>query len=453
MAGTPFAYASSRRTWARSALAALLLLAFLPAAPAEAGIAIDITKGNAEPISVALPYPASGSSGEVLIGQDIMEVAERDLVDSGFFTSPDRRAFLQTFHSDRDVPQFDSWKMLDVAVVVVSSIAVHSPDSMTVSYRVWDAFTQKQLTGKQFTTHPDNRRRIGHIVADTIYEALTGEAGYFDSRIAYVAESFNGRQKFKRLAVMDQDGANHAYLTADGNLVLTPRFSRDGKELLYMSYAGGGLPALYLTNLAAGGKGRRIGSPDGMSYSPNFSPDGREVVMAVSRSGNSDLYAMGVRDGTLRRVASHLAIDTSPSYSPDGSQIAFSSDRSGSPQIYVMDKGGANVARISYGEGQYNTPVWSPTGDYIAFTKQDDSFHIGVMKTDGSGERILTTSYLDEGPAWSPNGRLVVFARQSPPGRSAPGAWNLYVIDIAGNHLRRLPTPGQGSDPTWAYVK
>jgi len=453
MAGIPFASRLRRPTraiklWRLCAFAALVAFA---GRESQAAIAIDVTQGNAEPAVVALPYPAAPNAGAQQAGNEIIEIAERDLTGSGFFRSADRAAFLQRFNSDADIPRFQNWQMLDAAIVVVSSAQLNG-SSITFNYRLWDAYTERQILGKQFTTHVDNSRRIGHILADAVYEALTGEKGYFDSRIAYVSESFDGKRKHKRIAIMDQDGANNAFITNGGDLTLTPRFSPDGRKLLYVGYAGGVTPSLYLVNIEQGGSGTRLGSTGGMAFSPNFAPNGNEAALAVSQNGNSDIFLTDLR-GSMRRITNHSAIDTSPSFSPDGSRIAFSSDRAGSPQIYVMGRNGGGESRVSFGDGDYNTPVWSPKGDYIAFTKRDKSrFHIGVMRPDGSTERLLTSSYMDEAPAWSPNGRLIVFSRQSPGGRGRPGASDLYVIDVAGNHLRRVPTPGQASDPTWAYM-
>ncbi|MET0155752.1 MAG: Tol-Pal system beta propeller repeat protein TolB [Rickettsiales bacterium] len=450
MAGIALSSLSPRM--ARSRYVALLFAALCFAREgARADISIDVTKGNAEPVVVALPYPAAPNPGAQQVGDDIIEVAEGDLNGSGFFRSADRTAFLQKFNSDADIPRFPNWQMLGAAVVVASSAQING-SSVTFNYRLWDVYSQRQILGKQFTTDAANARRIGHILADAVYEALTGEKGYFDSRIAYVAESFDGRRKHKRIAIMDQDGANNAYVTNGAELVLTPRFSPDGRKLLYVGYAGGVNPSLYLVNIERGGVGARIGGSGGMAFSPNFAPGGNEAALAVSQNGNSDIFISNLQ-GDMRRITNHTAIDTSPSFSPDGSRIVFSSDRAGSPQIYVMNRGGGGEARLSYGDGDYNTPVWSPKGDYVAFTKRDKGqFYIGVMRPDGSQERLLTSSYLDEGPAWSPNGRLLVFARQSPGGRGRPGASDLYVVDLAGNHLRRVSTPGEASDPTWAYM-
>ena len=183
-----------------------------------------------------------------------------------------------------------------------------------------------------------------------------------------------------------------------------------------------------------------------MTFSPRFSPDGNSIVLSMARDGNTDIYLVDLRTRATRRLTSDPGIDTSPSFSPDGTQIAFESDRGGSQQVYVMAADGSNQRRISFGDGRYATPVWSPRGDLIAFTKMlRGTFGIGVMRTDGSGERRLTESFLDESPTWAPNGRVIMFARSG-----AGGPSSIWSVDLTGQNLRRVPTPGEASDPAWS---
>jgi TolB protein len=322
----------------------------------------------------------------------------------------------------------------------------HSDGRLLVEFRLWDVVAEEQMAGLQFFTTPENWRRIGHLVADAIYERLTGETGYFDTRIVYVSESGPKNNRVKKLAIMDQDGFAQSELTRGSALALTPRFSPTAQEITYLSYYRN-KPRVYLLNIETGQQ-EVVGDFPGMTFAPRFSPDGQKIIMSLERNGNSNIYTMDLRTRETRRLTSSLAIDTAPCYAPDGSQIVFESDRMGSQQLYVMEADGTNVRRISYGEGRYATPVWSPRGDLIAFTKTlNGRFLIGVMKTDGSGERILTEGFHNEGPAWSPNGRVITFFRE---GRGADQGPTLWTVDVTGYNERPISTPGWASDPAWS---
>jgi TolB protein len=315
---------------------------------------------------------------------------------------------------------------------------------LKVSFRLWDVFAEQQLLGLEFTANPENWRRIAHKVSDAVYERLTGEKGYFDTRVVFVAETGGRAAKTKRLAIMDQDGANPSYLTDGSFTVMTPRFSSTSQEITYMALRPEG-SAIYLFNLETGRR-ESLGQFPGMVFAPRFSADGQKVAFSVERGGNSDVYVMDLRTHSSARLTADPAIDTSPSFSPDGSKVVFNSDRSGSPQLYVMGADGSNPHRISFGDGRYTTPVWSPTGEFIAFTKQTGGqFHIGVMKPDGSAERVLVNTFHAEGPTWAPNGRVLMFSRET-----SGGASKLWSVDVTGRILQPVPYPGAASDPAWS---
>ena len=323
---------------------------------------------------------------------------------------------------------------------------VEADGRLLIQFRLWDVFAQEQIAGFMYRTDPESWRRVAHKVADAVYSALTGESGYFDSRIVFVDETGPKGDRRKRLAIMDQDGANLRYLTSGADLVLTPRFSPTDQEIIYISYAQG-QPQVYLFDIETGQR-EALGNFPGMSFAPRFSPDGRQVVMSLSQSGATDIFAMDLATRRMRRLTNSPAIDTSPSFSPDGRQIVFESDRGGSQQLYVMDAGGGSAKRISFGDGRYGTPVWSPRGDIIAFTKMmGGRFQIGVMRVDGSNESILAESFLDEGPTWAPNGRVLMFFRETP---GVTGGPRLYSVDLTGRNLRPAPTPSFASDPAWS---
>ncbi|WP_061929348.1 Tol-Pal system beta propeller repeat protein TolB [Aureimonas sp. AU22] len=409
------------------------------ASTANAQVEIDITRGNVAPLPIALPSFQSRDA----LGAKLIEVVSADLKRSGLFAPINPAAFIQKDVTPDATPRFQDWTVINAQALVTGRVTPEADGRLRVEFRLWDTYAGQQLDGQQFYASPDNWRRIAHIISDAIYERLTGEKGYFDTRIVFVDESGAKTDRKKRLAIMDQDGANVRYLSQGGDLVLTPRFSPNRQEITYMSF-GQGEPRVYLLQLETGQR-EVVGNFPGMTFSPRFSPDGQKVVMSLQQDGNSNIYAMDLRSRATTRLTSTSAIDTSPSYSPDGSKVVFESDRGGRSQIYVMGADGSGQTRISFGQGTYNTPVWSPRGDLIAFTKQSGGqFQIGVMKPDGSGERILTSSFHAEGPTWAPNGRVIMFFRDQ------GGGPQLYSIDLTGRNEQKIATPNYGSDPAWS---
>lgn len=425
-----------------SSLLALLAALVLHSTAAQAQLKIDITRGNTEPMPIAITdLTGNDASGA---GATITSVIASDLERSGLFRPISEQAFIERVANGDAIPRFADWRQINAQALVTGTVSQGSGDKVRVSFRLWDSLAQQQIAGKEYNTTARNARRVGHLIADEIYKRLTGELGYFDSRIVYVAESGPATRRVKRLAIMDQDGENHKYLTDGANLVLTPRFSPNTQQILYMSYAHN-QPRVYLRDLQTG-REEMMGRFQGMSFAPRFNHDGSRMLMSIANAGTTNIYEMDLRSRQMRRLTNTAnVIDTSPSYSPDGRSITFNSDRGGSQQLYVMDANGGNIQRISSGSGEYNTPVWSPRGDLIAFTKHyGGQFYIGVMHPDGSGERLLTQSWLDEGPSWAPNGRVIVFTRDT--GNRS----RLYSVDITGFNLRELPTPLDASDPAWS---
>ncbi|MFD0986510.1 Tol-Pal system beta propeller repeat protein TolB [Methyloligella solikamskensis] len=426
------------------ALAALIAL-FGMVQPAQAQLELDITQGNIQAVPIAIaPFQTDGSV-DPRAAEEITQVISNDLASSGLLKPIDQGAFIQTNVSTNQPPRFQDWQVINAQALVVGRIGA-SDGRLMAEFRLWDVYSGRQLAGEQFFTRPKDARRIGHIIADTIYERITGEKGYFDTRIVFIDESGPKDKRIKRLAIMDQDGHNVRLLSSGANLVVTPRFSPSTQEITYMSYEGGE-PKVYLLNIETGQK-EIVGAFPGMSFAPRFAPDGQRIVMSRQEEGASNIFEMDLRSRQMRRLTSTPAIDTSPSYSPDGRQIVFTTDRDGRQQLYVMNSDGSNQHRISAGNGSYSTPVWSPRGDLIAFTKQTGGkFLIGVMKPDGTGERILTEGFHNEGPTWAPNGRVLMFFRESP---GAQGGPKLYTVDLTGYNERQVPTPSFASDPAWS---
>src|ERR1700761_108820 len=410
------------------------------AAPASAQLRVDVTQGNIQPMPIAIPDFIGDPSGARIAG-----VVRADLDRSGLFKNIDPKAFVDQIKDINVPPNFGSWKAINAQGLVTGAVTMQPDGRLRVDFRLWDVSAGTQMVGLQYYTTPDNWRRIAHLVSDAIYQRVTGEKGYFDTRIVFISESGPATNRIKRLAVMDEDGANPKFLTNGRYLVLTPRFNPTAQMIAYMSYIGG-KPKVYLFDMESG-KQEMLGNFPNMTFSPRFSPDGNKVVMTLEQGGNSDIYTMDLRTRAVSRLTSDPAIDTSASYSPDCSQIVFESDRGGSQQVYVMGADGSNPHRISFGSGKNGTPVWSPRGDLIAFTKQSGgSFRIGVMHPDGSGERMITDGWEDEGPTWAPNGRVLMFGRTERGGRGS----SVWSVDVTGRNERRVTTPGSASDPAWS---
>ncbi len=430
-------------------LGALAMTGPLTVAQAQTGpLRIEITEGVIEPLPLAVPLFLADSPGASQVAEQITGVVVSDLTGTGLFREIPRSAHISSISSFDSPVRYADWKAINAQALVVGSVSMTGPDRVTVQFRLFDVFSDAPLgEGLQFSGPVSSWRRMAHKVSDAVYSRITGEGGYFDSRVVFVSESGPKNARAKRLAVMDYDGANVQYLTDSRAIVLAPRFSPNGDQIIYTSYESG-FPRIQVLDVASVTRRALEDQTGVMTFAPRFGPDGRTVIFSLEQGGNTDLYRMDVAGGGAVRLTSSPAIDTAPSFSPDGRQIVFESDRSGTQQIYVMPSGGGEPQRISFGRGRYGTPVWSPRGDYVAFTKQNQGrFHIGVMRTDGSEERLLTASFLDEGPTWAPNGRVLMFTRETSGAQGAPA---LFSVDISGRNLKRVPTPDAASDPAWS---
>ena len=421
-------------------------------------IQVDITRGNLDPLPIAvspLHVDANSQSLKDLkvkeLGEKISEIIENNFRGTGLFNPLKKDAFVQKADIAHLKPRFEDWRLIKAQALVTGKILVKD-DKLKIEFRLWDLTASKEMIALAFTTTPSNWRRVAHIISDKIYERLTGEEGYFDTRIIYVSETGPKNKRIKKLGIMDQDGANTKYLTLGNELVLTPRFNPANQLVTYLSYFRN-LPRVYLLDIETGIQ-EVVGNFPGMTFAPRFSPDGKKIIMSFAKDGNSDIYTMDIETRVVERITEHSSIDTSPSYSPDGKYICFNSDRSGLQQIYVMKSDGTDVKRITFGNGLYGTPVWSPRGDLIAFTKvRKGRFYIGVMRADGTGERLLTENFYQEAPSWSPNGRVLVFYRETKSGASGEGfSAKLWSIDITGYNERKLPTETDASDPSWSSL-
>ena len=427
----------------------LALVMCLVVTPAKAELQIDVNGAMRDPLPLAFPEMIHEGFWVGQYAGKIRSVVIADLERSGLFRIIPENSYIQELTSVDEQPNFVDWKAINAHALVQSAVKEVNPNTLRVEFRLWDVYAENQLKGQSFTTTKDNWRRVAHVIADAIYERLTGEKGYFDTRIVYVSETGPATKRVKRLAIMDQDGENHKFLTSGAAMALTPRFSPNLQKVTYMSYAGS-MPKVYILDIETG-RQELLGSFPGMTFAPRFSPDSSKVLLSYANNGRTNIYEMDLKRRTSKQLTSGSAIDTSPSYSPDGSQIVFNSDRGGNQQLYVMNADGSDVHRISFGTGRYATPVWSPRGDYIAFTKMaNGQFYIGVMYPDGSGERLLASGYLVEGPTWSPNGRVLMYFRQDKGNSRSNAPVKLYSIALTGYNERMIVTPAEASDPAWS---
>lgn len=411
---------------------------------------IDVTRARTDPIPIAIPDLAGNTPEAQRFGRDIARVIQNNLRNSGLFRPVDRQAYIQTPEAAAERPRFQDWRVIGASALTTGRVDAQG-DRLRVEFRLWDVLPEQQLQGTAFTVSTSQWRRLAHVISDVIYERLLGEKGYFETQIVYVAESGPRDRRTRRLAIMDQDGENHRFLTDGSFQVLTPRFHPNARQIAFMSYFRNE-PRVYLFNLDTGQQ-QVLGSFPGMTFSPRFSPDGRSVILSAARGGDASIYVVDLATRRERQLTSGGSLDVSPCYSPDGTQIVFNSDRGGDQQLYVMSADGGGVRRISFGNGRYATPVWSPRGDLIAFTRMSGGgFAIGVMRPDGSGERILSEGWAMEGPTFAPNGRVLAFYRETQARDSRGGGYSsrLAQIDIAGFNERQIVTPTDASDPSWS---
>jgi TolB protein len=430
-----------------------------PAAPAPAGdqsggLVVDVTGGISAPMPIAIPVMPTAAvvstpagSTDVL-GRQLADIVTNDLRNSGLFTPLSPGQLRPVSFPEVTAPGFDYWGSTGAQALVQGFIRANGDGNLTVGCYLYDVSSKAELTRTGFVVPPSDWRRAGHKCADMVYTRLTGEGAYFDSRVVYVSETGPKGHRIKRLAIMDQDGANHRFLTNGQSIVLTPRFAPNQQSIVYMSYLNN-RPAIYVYDIGSG-KQRLVVANANLTFAPRFSPDGRNILFSMAQGGNTDVYRVSAQGGTPQRLTNSPGIDTGGSYSPDGSRIVFESDRSGGQQIYVMNADGSNQQRISFGGGRYATPVWSPRGDLIAFTKLGGGFRIGIMSPSGGGEKLLTNDWQDEGPSWSPNGRVINFYRS---GRGSGGKADLWSVDLTGVNERKIPTPLDGSDPAWGPLR
>ncbi|MEP3226656.1 MAG: Tol-Pal system beta propeller repeat protein TolB [Parasphingorhabdus sp.] len=430
-----------------SAVAGTIALFF--STPAAAQLTGSVTAEGDNQLVIAvpgLPTPqstntAAGSTAE--LGNKISDVIVSDLRSSGLFQPVGRSQVRTISFNEVTAPQFPYWTTTNASALIQGFVRSNNDGKLTVGCYLYDVALESELTRQGFVVNPRDWRRAAHKCADSIYSRLTGESPFFDSRIAYIAETGPKDNRRKRLAIMDSDGANHRFITNGQATALTPRFSPDYKQIVYLSFLDGN-PRIYVYEIGTG-RQRLITQSTNPTFAPRWSPDGKTILYSMAIAGNTDIYKVSAQGGEPTRLTFSPGIDIGGSFSPDGSRIVFESDRSGSQQLYVMSANGGNERRISFGGGRFATPEWSPRGDLIAFTKIAGNFRVGVMTPSGSGQRLLTNSWQDEAPTWAPNGRIIQFFRTT----RGSGKTGIWQVDLTGKNERQLPTPVNGSDPAW----
>jgi TolB protein len=439
------------KTLMMTLMAAVISVAATTSASAQTGpLRITIDSGQIEPLPFAAPTFQAENEAAIQVARDIARLVSEDLTGTGLFRQIPSTSFISGVSSFSAPVQYADWRAINAQALVTGAVTVNG-NQLVVKFRLYDIFSGAELgAGQQLAGTVDGWRRMGHKVADQVYSRITGETGYFDSRVVFVSETGPKDDRRKRLGIMDYDGANIQFLTDSSAIVLAPRFSPNGDRVLYTSYESG-FPRINVLDVASVGRQQLQTAQGEMAFSPRFSRDGRQVVYSLANGGNTDIYRSDLTTGQSARLTSAPSIETAPSFSPDGNRLVFESDRSGAQQLYIMRADGGEPQRISFGDGRYGSPVWSPRGDLVAFTKQSQGrFHIGVMRTDGSEERLLTSSFLDESPTWSPNGRVIMFTRET---QGADGVPGLYSVDITGRNLKRVNINGAASDPSWGPLQ
>jgi TolB protein len=428
---------------------AMALLYFSSIFCGHASVVIDVNKGVMNPVNIALHLYNPTNEGK----DDFFAVINNDLQSTFLFRLIPRDAFMQTLHGINQRPTFHLWKAINAQYLVNAELKTDG-DQFQATFVLYDVLSEMSVGTFSASGSVKEWRKLAHMMSNSIYERITGEVGYFDTKILYVVIQQQSRgRKIHRLAMMDQDGYGHKFLTDGNTIVLTPRFAPNGREFSFFSYRerivnGRRVPisaSVYRYNLSSK-KTELIADFDGMTYAPRYSPDGNLLIFSLSRRGSSSIYTFNILTRRLTRITKGKCIDTSPCYSPDGRYIVFNSDRGGTQQLYVMDADGSNIRRLSFGRERYATPVWSPRGDWIAFTRFGGSgFYIGIIHPDGRGERMIASGHLVEGPTWSPNGRVIMFSHKDYSGRE-----KIFSVDVTGYNKREIQTPYNAIDPEWS---
>ena len=418
--------------------------------PARAELKVDIIAGATEPISIAVQKLETVGNVSATDAQMIRDVVDADLKSTGLFRIVSRDA-LPEFVEMGKMPDFKLWSAVKAQVLVQAKLSAESGGRYNLEFYVWDVNGREQIEAQSLVSSKKSVRRLAHIMADAIYERLTGEVGYFDTQIVFIAETGPVKERVKRMAIMDQDGYGLRYLSDEDTFVMSPHFSPNMQTIVFLSFRDDD-PMVWTLDLETGEQ-RRLGQFGGMNFAPRFSPDGTKIALSLVKNGITHIYEYDIATKKLRQLTFGYSLNTSPSYSPDGKKMAFNSDRSGNQQIYILDLESGEVERITYGAGRYATPAWSPDGQFIAFTKMaDDTFYIGIMDPRGRNEKILAGGWYMEAPSWAPGSRRVVYYETEKSLDGMERMSHIRSVDITGQNVYdiELPDGVYGVEPTWS---
>ena len=418
--------------------------------PAHAELKVDIIAGAAQPVSIAVQKIEVVGNASDKDAKMIRDVVDADLKSTGLFRIVSRDA-LPEFVEMGKMPDFSLWSAVHAQVLVQAKLSAESGGRYNLEFYVWDVNAKEQIEAQSLVASKKSARRLAHIMADAIYERLTGEVGYFDTQIVFIAESGPVQDRVKRMAIMDQDGHGMRYLSDEDTFVMSPHFSPNMQTIVFLSFRDDD-PMVWTLDLETGEQ-RRLGQFGGMNFAPRFSPDGTKIALSLVKNGITHVYEYDIESKQLRQLTFGHSLNTSPSYSPDGKKMAFNSDRSGNQQIYILDLESGDVERITYGAGRYATPAWSPDGQFIAFTKMaDDTFYIGIMDPRGRNEKILAGGWYMEAPSWAPGSRRVVYYETEKSIDGMDRFSHIRSVDITGQNIYEIDLPDgvNGVEPTWS---
>ena len=411
---------------------------------------VDIVAGGTDPIAIAIQKFEIIGKVPANDAKMLREVVENDLKRSGLFRIINHDAFPE-YVKMNDMPNFTNWAAIKAQNLVQASIKPDGKDNYKLEFYLWDVNGKEQIEAQSLISSKKSVRRLAHIMADAIYERLTGEMGYFDTQIVFIAESGPITDRVKRMAIMDQDGYGMRYLSDKKTFVMSPHFSPNMSTIVFLSYRNDD-PMVWVLDLDTGDQ-TKLGNFGGMNFAPRFSPDGTKVALSLVKNGITNIYEYDIYAKSLRQLTFGKNIDTSPSYSPDGKYMAFNSDMSGSQQIHVLDLSTLKQKRITFGSGRYATPAWSPDGQYIAFTKMaDDTFYIGIMNQQGRHEKILAGGWYMEAPSWAPGSRRLVYYETERSENNQERISHIRSVDITGQNIYDIDLPDDlnGTEPTWS---
>ncbi len=421
-------------------LLAAALLALLP--HARAALTIEITGGaeGALPIAV-VPF---GIEGQGLPPEDISAIVTNNLKRSGRFAPLPEKDLLARPHQGSEV-NFRDWRALGSNYLVVGKVRAAPGGQYSVQFELLDVFRGARITGYTIHSGAQELRRTAHQISDIIYEKLTGQAGAFNTRIAYVIVSaIAPKQQSYALQVADADGHNPQTILTSKQPLLSPAWSPDGTRLAYLSFENK-RAQIYIQEVASG-KRELLTSFPGLNGAPAWSPDGTRLALTLSKDGNPEIYVMNLASKVLERLTSNPAIDTEPVWSPDGARIVFTSDRGGKPQLYMMSVTGGNAQRITF-EGDYNARGrYSPDGKLLAMVHgARGQYRIAVLDLETKALRVLTDRTLDESPSFAPNGAMIIYATNE----GSKGV--LAAVSVDGRVRQRLLlTEGDVREAVWS---